>query len=46
MSDRLKQILIEKSVITGRGFKLASGKASTFGLFILKILRFLLSCKR
>jgi orotate phosphoribosyltransferase len=30
MRDRLKQILIEKSVITGREFKLASGKTSTF----------------
>jgi orotate phosphoribosyltransferase len=30
MRDRLKQILIEKSVITGREFKLASGKTSNF----------------
>ncbi|UCH94795.1 MAG: orotate phosphoribosyltransferase, partial [Candidatus Aminicenantes bacterium] len=30
MRDRLKQILVEKSVITGREFKLASGKTSTF----------------
>jgi orotate phosphoribosyltransferase len=30
MRDRLKQILREKSVITGREFKLASGKTSDF----------------
>lgn len=30
MRDRLKQVLIEKSVITGREFKLASGKTSNF----------------
>ncbi len=30
MRGRLKQILIEKSVITGREFKLASGKTSNF----------------
>jgi orotate phosphoribosyltransferase len=30
MKDRLKQILLEKSVISGREFKLASGKTSTF----------------
>jgi orotate phosphoribosyltransferase len=30
MRDRLKQILVEKSVITGKEFKLASGKTSTF----------------
>jgi orotate phosphoribosyltransferase len=30
MRDRLKQILLEKSVITGREFKLASGKTSNF----------------
>lgn len=30
MKNRLKQILLEKSVITGREFKLASGRTSTF----------------
>jgi len=30
MRERLKQILLEKSVITGREFKLASGKTSNF----------------
>jgi len=30
MRERLKQILVEKSVITGREFKLASGKTSNF----------------
>ena len=30
MKNRLKQILLEKSVITGREFKLASGKTSNF----------------
>ena len=30
MKNRLKQILVEKSVITGREFKLASGKTSNF----------------
>ena len=30
MKERLKQILLEKSVITGKEFKLASGKTSNF----------------
>ncbi|MCX6579910.1 MAG: orotate phosphoribosyltransferase [Candidatus Aminicenantes bacterium] len=30
MKDRLKQILLEKSVISGREFKLASGRTSNF----------------
>ena len=30
LKNRLKEILLEKSVITGREFKLASGKTSTF----------------
>lgn len=30
MRNRLKEILLEKSVISGREFKLASGKTSTF----------------